>query len=251
MFEATMSSAAHMTSAFSALKDFGANLINMNVFDGGMYVQGAEESGVAIAAVRFDRPAFQNFHCSEPCTLGVNVAALLKVLGVIKADETLHMKADGTAPDTLLLLWKGCGTEGSFVFNLMNISAELLTIPELPQSASTLCMPSEDLSRIVSDVAGFGNTVAIHVDKGASAVHFVAEGDEGYFSVNNGSKVRVRASQTMVVAFSAKMLRNSAKGLVAKNVELSFDDKSPLLLEFCLPGEAGYVRFYYAPVVED
>ena len=52
-----------------------------------------DNSHVALVSVKFSAPAFKRYRCDRPMPLGVNLAALTKVLKCAKDDDACVLKA--------------------------------------------------------------------------------------------------------------------------------------------------------------
>ena len=68
-----------------------------------------DNSHVALVSVKFSAPAFKRYRCDRPMPLGVNLAALTKVLKCAKDDDICTLKAADEA-DVLNLVYEAKGT---------------------------------------------------------------------------------------------------------------------------------------------
>ena len=71
-----------------------------------------DNSHVALVSVNLKTGGFTEFRCDRPITLGVNIAALTKVLKCAKDDDEVVLKANDTA-DLLHLTYNAKGTPPS------------------------------------------------------------------------------------------------------------------------------------------
>lgn len=109
--------------------------------------------------------------------MGINCGSLSKILKCAANDDTIKLTAQEDG-DTLNIRVSDEAEDrvSEFSMKLMEIDADPLGIPQQDYNAS-VTMPSSEFSRVCKDIANFGDTVQIEVDK--SKVQFSASGDIG------------------------------------------------------------------------
>lgn len=254
MFEATMYNKAYLSGSFAALKEVGVEKMDMDVFEDGIHLQGMEKSGISFASVYFGHAAFESIRCDQPCRITVNVARFLKVLKLIGGEDNVCLRAGSTAPDSLEVTFKGANTQGIFNFNLLETTTGSLNIPSWTDDASSLDIMSERFSTIVSETAEFGDMITIEIEQNKQTMTFIgfsAKGT-GLVTINKGPDVQITAKESTSVKIPVQMLKRFMKGKsLAKVVRISFTSNSPVLVEYGLNEDAGFVRFYLAPIGDE
>jgi proliferating cell nuclear antigen len=176
-----------------------------------------DNSHVALVSVNLKTEGFTEFRCDRPITLGVNIAALTKVLKCAKDDDEVVLKANDTA-DLLHLTYNAKGTSHAILpllfllrshpilmidanrvaeydIKLMDIDQETLGIPETDYDA-TVAMASNEFARLCRDQSVLGESVRIEVSK--EGVRFTSEGDSANGSVMLKPDSAVRSMKTKV-----------------------------------------------------
>jgi proliferating cell nuclear antigen len=113
--------------------------------------------------------------------LGVNLGALMKVLKCAKDDDVCTLRASDDV-DNLNLTYEARNSDrlAEYQMKLMDIDTDTLGIPDTDYDAR-VTMPSSELTRIVRDLSGLGESVKIEVSK--EGVRFVAEGESANGSI--------------------------------------------------------------------
>lgn len=144
-------------------------------------LQAMDNSHVALVAVKLGNDGFSSYRCDRPVTLGVNLNSLTKVLKCAKDNDIVTLKASDDG-DILNLTYEGARSDriAEYDMKLMDIDADQLGIPDTDYDAK-VTMPSNELSRIVRDLAQLGESVRIEVSK--EGVRFAAEGETANGSV--------------------------------------------------------------------
>lgn len=142
----------------------------------------------------------------------------------------------------------------------MDIDSEHMHVPEAEYQA-VVRMPTAEYRRIFTDLAVIGETVTIEACK--QSVAFSVEGDIGVGALNLAQSdaadekeakdtVTISVKEPIKMTFPGPYLVMFTKASpVADTVSLCLQDGRPLAVEFGLPEEHGYVRFYLAPKLED
>lgn len=124
-------------------------------------------------------------------------------------------------------------------------------------------MPAHKFQRICKDLSQIGDAVTISCAK--DSVRFAAKGDLGDATVrlnknSNADKpsesVTVEMSEPICQTFAAKYLNHFAKATpLSPRVNLSLAPDVPLVVEYLIEDqddtEAGHVRYYLAPKIDE
>ena len=139
----------------------------------------------------------------------------------------------------------------------MDLDNEHLGIPD-QKYAATIDMPSSEFSKVCRDLSQFSDSVSIAATK--SGVVFSGKGETGSNVITfNGEKaaendeagVTFEVSEAVNSTFSIKYMLQFAKAAgLSERVRLSLSENVPIVVEYKIE-EAGYVRYYLAPKIED
>jgi len=139
---------------------FFTEQINVSFTPEFMCFQTMDKTRVSIVDVLLPAGWFDEYRCTETCTVGINTTFLFKVLNVCDKQQSLTIQYDNENADTLfvnILNKEGAGAttqkmtlDKHFEIPLMEIiDDELLHIPEIEYQAE-LSIPSSVLAKILS-----------------------------------------------------------------------------------------------------
>ncbi|KJA22355.1 hypothetical protein HYPSUDRAFT_164534 [Hypholoma sublateritium FD-334 SS-4] len=180
MLEAKLQEAGTLKKLLDAIKELVTDA-NFECNEEGIVLQAMDNSHVALVSVKFSAPAFKRYRCDRPMPLGVNLAALTKVLKCAKDDDICTLKAADEA-DVLNLVYEAKTSDriAEYDMKLMDIDADTLSIPETEYDAR-VTLPASEFARIVRDLSQLGESVRIEVSK--EGVRFAADGEAANGSV--------------------------------------------------------------------
>ncbi|RKP20537.1 hypothetical protein ROZALSC1DRAFT_5786, partial [Rozella allomycis CSF55] len=174
MLEGRLTHASTLKKIVEAVKDVISEA-NFDCNDSGITLQCMDSGHVALVLLQLNSDGFEDYRCDRNITLGINFAALTKVLKCAANDDSLTLKADDSGDRLNFVFESQKGDRVSeFDMKLMTIDAELLSIPDNDYDV-TIKMSSAEFSRICKDLANFGETMNISADK--ESVRFGVEGD--------------------------------------------------------------------------
>ncbi|KAI9189701.1 proliferating cell nuclear antigen [Blastocladiella emersonii ATCC 22665] len=261
MLEARLPLAVTLKKILDAVKDLVQDA-NFDCNETGIALQAMDTSHVALVALLLRAEGFDPFRCDRNLSLGVNFSTLAKVLKCAGNDDVLTIKA-GEDADVLNLTFESPKTDrlSEFDIKLMTVDTEHLSIPETDFTAMVK-LPSAEFQRICNDLSVLGETVNIEVIK--DSVKFSAAGDSGTGSITlrpNGKKaddkdasseVAITLTEPVNLGFSLKYLKMFSKAAtMSPSVTLSLSTDVPLLVEYTMDEDLGFIRFYLAPKLDD
>merc|ERR1719385_406228 len=120
---------------------------------------------------------FENYRCDSNQVLGIQFAALNKILKCMTSKDSLSIQAQDDG-DLINFIFESQDQKrySNFELKLNDIDAEQLGIPDTDY-ATTVKMPSAEFQRICRDLAAIGDTVTISATK--QGVKFSVNGDIG------------------------------------------------------------------------
>merc|ERR1712204_14789 len=120
---------------------------------------------------------FENYRCDSNQVLGIQFAALNKILKCMTNKDSLSIQAQDDG-DLINFIFESQDQKrySNFELKLNDIDAEQLGIPDTDYG-TTVKMPSAEFQRICRDLAAIGDTVTISATK--NGVQFAVDGDIG------------------------------------------------------------------------
>merc|ERR1719420_424289 len=222
---------------------------------------------------------FENYRCDSNQVLGIQFAALNKILKCMTSKDSLSIQAQDDG-DIINFIFESADQKrySNFELKLNDIDAEQLGIPDTDYG-TTVKMPSAEFQRICRDLAAIGDTVTISATK--QGVQFAVDGDIGAGSMmikgmvdgavkdetnmdddedmamqvpahnveDNG--VRIQLEESVQQTFSLRYLNNFTKATgLSKEVVLRMGADVPLEVEYKI-ADFGSLRYYLAPKIDD
>jgi len=176
MFECTLASGELFKKIVSALSE----LVEQGNFqvDGNMIsFQGMDSSHVSLVSMQLTESGFENYRCDSDQCLGIQFAALSKILKCMTPKDSLSIQAQSDG-DVVNFIFESMDQKrySNFELKLNDIDQEQLGIPDT-EYQTIIEMPSAEFQRICRDLAAIGDTVTISATK--QGVKFSVNGDIG------------------------------------------------------------------------
>lgn len=257
MLECVIKDSQIFRKTLEALKEI-VEEVNIEFNDDGLYVQAMDSSHCSLVSLNFENQGFDTYRCGEKTTIGLNLAALLKIIKCGDSNDQLHIEKD---PNEALLKIKFESSDGGrrqeFSLNLITLEDESLNIPESEPEAKVE-MTCGCFQKICRDMAQFGETIKIKVNEDNIIFQVVGTSTQAVTSfgsnsaANSDDSVSISCTESLELSFNIKFLNTFAKAApVAEKVTLSLSEKSPLLVTFDLPDDIGSIKYYLAPKVDE
>merc|ERR1712013_111316 len=286
MFECTLSSGELFKKIVSALSDL-VEQGNFQVDSNMISFQGMDSSHVSLVSLQLTEGGFENYRCDSNAVLGIQFAALNKILKCMTSKDSLSIQAQDDG-DIINFIFESQDQKrySNFELKLNDIDAEQLGIPDTDYG-TTVKMPSAEFQRICRDLAAIGDTVTISATK--QGVQFAVDGDIGAGSMmikgmvggagankvkdeeeededmamdvptqniddedgaeDNG--VRIELEESVQQTFSLRYLNNFTKATgLSKEVVLRMGADVPHEVEYKI-ADFGSLRYYLAPKIDD
>jgi proliferating cell nuclear antigen len=234
---------------------------NFDCSSSGISLQAMDSAHVSLVALFLRADGFHHFRADRNISLGINLAALAKILKCAGNEDIITLKAEDAAENVTFMFESPKQTRVShFALKLMDIDSEHLGIPETDYQC-VVQMPATEFQRICREINIIGDTVKITASK--EGVKFQVVGDHGTGSIvckNNPSvddpddAVVVKCEDEVSLTFALRYLNFFAKATpLSGSVLLKMSPEVPLVTEYKIGanGELGYIRFYLAPKIDD
>ena len=221
---------------------------NFDFSEAGMHVQAMDSSHVSLVSLQWDTSYFDHFRCDRPCTVGIHLSNLCKVLKCCDGEDVLTL-SHREGEDVLSLLFESPHGDrvSDFELKLLQLHSDQLGVPDVEWKCEAT-LPSSELQRICKDFAALGDTLSLSMGK--EGVAFSLSGQTGKANVcfRHSDSVRVQHGDEEVIhQFSLKYLSSFTKTtLLSPSVRLSFSSDTPLRVTY--PEEG--LTFFLAPKIE-
>jgi len=289
MFECTLASGELFKKIVSALSE----LVEQGNFqvDGNMIsFQGMDSSHVSLVSLQLTESGFSQYRCDSDQCLGIQFAALSKILKCMTSKDSLSIQAQSDG-DVVNFIFESKDQKrySNFELKMNDIDQEQLGIPDTEYECH-IQMPSGEFQRICRDLAAIGDTVTISATK--QGVKFSVSGDigsgdmtiKGMMTENNRKQmkveedgmeqdddedmmtgnnvdddddgnngVKISLSDTVQQTFSLRYLNNFTKATgLSDKVILRMGTDVPLEVEYKIGDDNfGNLRYYLAPKIDD
>lgn len=231
---------------------------NIDCNETGLSLQAMDASHVALVSMHLNRKYFDSFECKTNLTLGVNLGSIQKILKCGDTDDVLTLRTNEDSTE-LKFQFENGGKYFEFSMNLMEIDSEHLSIPESEPEAS-IKMSSNEFLKICRNLTQFGDTVKISVKK--NEVTFSLNGNTGSGAAKLSSleadgdskqvEIKTDSSDPLDLSFALRYLNFFTRASpLSENVTLELSKDRPLLAKFELDDNAGYIKYYLAPKVDE
>lgn len=256
MFEAKLSQSSSLKKVLEAIKD----LISETNFDcsaDGISLQAMDQAHVCLVTMTLRAQGFELYRCDRPLSMGINLTSFSKILKCADTNDSVKIAADDKSPDCAEFMFENNSADrvAHFELKLMDIDSENMDVPEDSDYQAIISMPSSEYRRIFNDLAIIGDTISIEVEKNRAS--FSVEGDIGNGSLNiqqNDSDkhpITINVNEPVKMTFPGKYLNLFTKAApMSDSVTLCIQDGNPLAIEFSLPDELGFVRYFLAPKID-
>ena len=253
-----MNDPSKLKKILDALRDL-VEEANIDANETGLSLQAMDTAHVALVSMNLDKNSFEKYNCTNPTTLGVNLGSIQKILKCGDSSDILTLQ---TTEDNSGLRFKFENQTNErfleFQMSLMDIDSEHLSIEDSEPDASIELSCSE-FTKICKDLTQFGDTVKISVD--SKCVTFAVNGSntDAHFTYANfesagkdGSQVSITCTEQIELSFALRYLNFFTKAApLSENVKLCLSKERPFLVQFDLDDDAGSIKYYLAPKVDD
>lgn len=203
--------------------------------------------------------AFDVYRCDRPLSMGINLTSFSKILRCAGNEDSVKIVADDSGADVAEFIFENSSADrvAHFELKLMDIDSENMNVPDDSEYQAVVNISSPEYRRIFNDLSIIGDTITIDVTKNNAC--FSVEGDIGNGSLalqqtdsaDDKNAVTISVNEPVKMTFPGKYLNMFTKAVpVSDSVTLCIQDGNPLAVEFALPDELGFVRYFLAPKID-
>lgn len=260
MFEARMAQATVLKKVLEAVKDM-VNEANFDCSEEGICLQAMDVAHVSLVNVLLRGQGFEMFRCDRNLALGIHLASLSKVLNCAGKDDAVTVKAEDEGADTAEFMFESAKGDRitTFELTLMDIDSEHLGVPEDTTYTAVIKMPSTEFRRIISDLSTIGDTVTIEVSKDGASFQVAGDIGKGNLCIQSNTsadkpseRVEITMEEPTKQTYAMRYLTFFTKAApLSDTVTISLSPDVPLVVEFNIGEEVGFVKYYLAPKITE
>jgi len=254
MFEARFSNTNLLKRILDAVKELVQD-VNLLCTEDGIELQAMDMAHVALVNFTILSEACTLYNCSEPITLGINVATFVKI---VKCSETTDSVLLSHTPgsDTLGITFESANgsRKAEYGMKLMDIDSERVEIPEVTYACS-VTLPSSEFSRLMRDMGNFGDTVTLHVKDDLFIVE--VRGDMGVATVTvkqdkiSKQPTLIECSKDTKMKFPLNYLVLFTKAQsISEQVSIYLSENIPIHVSYDM-GDKGSIGYHLAPKIDE
>lgn len=242
---------------FEVLKEI---LHDVNIFfdQSGVRIMTVDGSHVALIHLFLDSSNFEEYHCSQPMHLGVNMTNIFKLLKTATNQDTVvfFMKDNTEFELGIQIENSEKKTKTVFMLKLLDVDVETLKLPQI-EFDSIITMPSMYFQRLCKDMSNISDTLIITSKK--NQIILSCKGDfasqqtiiEDNVNMAEGMTFDQNSNEVVTGHYLLKylVLFNKASSL-CNTMELYMKNNFPLILKYKV-ANLGELRLCLAPKIDD
>ena len=240
--------ASAFRTVFEVLKDI-INDVNLIFRPEGLTIVTLDTARVTLVHLFMPAENFEEYHCDQEQTAGLNVSNTYKLLKSVTNTDTLTMNIDDTYLLRIHIENAAKKSSTSFDFKLLDINDDMLSVPEIEMNILTT-IPSVDFQRVTRDMNNLAND--IRITRTLNTLELECEG--GFASQKTVIEcVEPGSNKPLGNLFSLKYINmfTRATSLCASVQLLQHDDDEnmPIVFRYTV-ANLGELKFYLAPKVD-
>ncbi|KAK1443746.1 proliferating cell nuclear antigen like protein [Babesia gibsoni] len=253
---------------FDALREICSD-VSMDCSEDGLSMQAMDNSHISLIHLCLSPDFFLQYRCDTPCTLGLNISFMLKILAVVREKSTIYLsRGDDNEDPVLSLRIIDPGTSDMYEENenealeaqvkLIDVDREHLDIPNCEYTCQCI-MASRRFQEFAKYLHSIGDTVTISMNRDMMKLEAEGEGIRASKCFHNGvGEVRVASSEPLSQMFATRYLVLFSKATaLAQDVSINLSAGIPLSVKFnfndslAMSDSESFINFYLAPNIED
>ncbi|KAK1939495.1 Proliferating cell nuclear antigen [Babesia divergens] len=253
---------------FEALREI-CNDVSIDCSEEGLSMQAMDNSHISLIHLCLSPDFFQLYRCDTPCTLGLNISFMLKILAVVRDKSTIYLSRGDDSDDPVLSVriidFGSSGMDDDAEsealeaqVKLIDVEREHLDIPNCEYTCQCI-MNSRRFQEFAKYLNSIGDTVTISMNKDVIKLEAEGDGIKASKCFHNGvGEVRVSSSEPLSQMFATRYLVLFSKATaLAQDVSINLSAGIPLSVKFnftdalSMSDADSFINFYLAPNIED
>lgn len=230
----------------SALLDEG----NFNVDADGIRLRSMDPSHVAMVDFALSKDAVEEYSCSTPIKLCINIAEMLKLLRRVGGNESIELTYDPEKAKLDIVL-KSNYTR-TFSIATLEPTTDEVPAPKIAFNAQAR-ITTDCLKNAIDDAATVSDHIQFEMVEGKLVMRSSGDLGSAVIEVEEASEelLKMAFSEPSQATFSLSYLSDMVKAASSLSdiVTLEFSTNMPIRLNFELP-QKGQLQYYLAPRIE-
>jgi proliferating cell nuclear antigen len=249
LFKAKITDAKQLKDAITAISTL-IDEATFNLDQNGIKLRAMDPSRVAMIDFEWPKTTFDEYTCTEPTKMCINITELLKLLRRTAKDETIELTLDEKTA-RLQITITGKYTRS---FNMPTLEAieEEVPTPKVAFNVQAK-LTTDGLSQAIEDANLVSDHVRIEIDKEKMTMRATGDLMGATIEMKKGSDalLDLEAKEPSKATFSLSYLSEIVKAAAATSdiATIEFSTDMPIRLDFQQPKE-GKLTFYLAPRIE-
>eukprot|EP00899_Mesostigma_viride_P010603 jgi/Mesvir1/19544/Mv18064-RA.1 len=235
-----------------ALKEL-TNDVNFYFGSDGVRITAFDNAHCALFHVLLEADKIEEYVCTKPCTVGISLVNMFKLIKNVGVSDELEMKLDAASMDVMEIHISNADKSArwSYKMKLLDIDEQSLSIPE-KQYMTLVTMASSEFQKICRDLSIVSDNVRIKCT--GEDIVFACEGDIGSCVLEIGKtfpnmKVETGEDDAIDEEFSLRYLCTFAKaGGLCNSVNLFLSPEYPIIVKYRV-GDLGTLLYALAPKI--
>jgi len=158
---AKTSQSAALKSLFDALKDLLEDVCLEFDHDGARLVS-PDSTHIAMIHLKLDASNFEEYSCSQPISVGININRFSKLLKSVSNSDTITLFVSSSDTASLGLRVENAERRTNTIFriSMMDLQSDHIELPPI-EFDSRISLPSSDLQKLIRDMATISDRVEI------------------------------------------------------------------------------------------
>jgi proliferating cell nuclear antigen len=233
---------------------------NIHFNNEGIEIVNVDPDNIAFVSLKLIGSRFEEYHCPSPLMVGVNMAALHKLLKTIGNNDTLTMYVLKEDKDRLGIVIQNekRRMNNTIIYNLKDIDESEIDIPDV-QFDTHVTMPCSDFQKYCRELASIAELVTIRISpekvfsmivngKMASQTLDMEESNDSNVVIDINENIDEDAN---IGTFSLKFLNLFCKSSTLCNtIQLYMTVNDPIIIVYSV-ASLGTVKFCLVPNTEE
>ncbi|EDO06586.1 proliferating cell nuclear antigen (pcna) family protein [Babesia bovis T2Bo] len=250
---------------FEALREI-CNDVSIDCSEDGLSMQAMDNSHISLIHLCLAPDFFQLYRCDTPCTLGLNISFMLKILAVVREKSVIYLARGDDSEDPVLfvrIIEAGGYDEAESdaleaQVKMIDVEREHLDIPDCEYTCKCV-MNSRRFQEFAKYLHSIGDTVVISMNKDVIKLEAEGDGIKASKTFHDGvGDVRVMSTEPLSQMFATRYLVLFSKATaLAQDVSINLSAGIPLSVKFnfadslAMNDGDSFINFYLAPNIED
>ncbi|AFZ79554.1 proliferating cell nuclear antigen 2, putative [Theileria equi strain WA] len=253
---------------FEALREI-CNDVSIDCTEDGLSMQAMDNSHISLIHLCLSPDFFHLYRCDVPCTLGLNISFMLKILSVVRDKSTIYLSKGDVSDDPVLSIRiiddigpnLSIDAENEALeaqVKLIDVEREHLDIPNCEYTCQCI-MNSKRFQEFAKYLNSIGETVTISMNRDVMKLEAEGEGIKASKCFHNDvGEVRVSSTEPLSQVFATRYLVLFSRATaLAQEVSINLSAGIPLSVKFnfgdvnSITDTVAFINFYLAPNIEE